>query len=486
MRIAFAVSEVEDLVKTGGLADVGKSLPIALKAIGHDVRIVMPLYKDINFTHLGITDKLPDACSPQVIHYRGQTYHFGVKTLELHSVTVYLLDHPDYFQRDGLYSDGYDAFADNGQRFAFFSQAVLYTLNAVGFIPEILHANDWHTALTPYFLKHCENSELRGEFMHTKSVLTIHNAAFQGVFQRQDVPILFDEPAIEHFAHGEYLNFLQTGLACCDHITTVSPNYANELMTDLGSHGLSTLLQSRPEAVTGILNGCDYSQWDPSTDHFIEHHYNLDDLAGKQRCKQALQHYAQLPEDADIPVIGMVCRLTEQKGFGYILPILERLLQHRLQLVIIGTGDPVVVDQLSHLAAAFHDKFSFINGFSNKYAHWLEAGADFFLMPSQFEPCGLNQMYSLAYGTLPIVRAVGGLKDTVTDLESMPTESTGFAFQPPQAEALLNCIRRALLCYYESPEDFKKMQHRAMQTRFTWDEAATHYQNLYQSVLNHV
>ena len=485
MRIAFAVSEVEDLVKTGGLADVGKSLPIALKELGHDVRIVMPLYKDISFAKLGFTEKLPEACPAQVVYYQGRTYHFNVKSFELHGITVYLVDHPEYFHRDGLYSDNYDAFADNGQRFAFFSQSVLYTLSGVGFIPDILHSNDWHTALTPYFLKHCANAELKQEFADTRSILTIHNAAFQGVFHRQDVPILIDDPAIEHFAHGEYLNFLQTGLACCDHITTVSPNYANELLTDLGSHGLSTLLQSRPQSVTGILNGCDYSQWDPRTDVLIEHHFNIDDLSGKKLCKRELQEYAQLPVDEHVPLLGMVCRLTEQKGFGYILPILERLLQHRLQLVIIGTGDPAVVDQLSQLAAAFHTKFSFINGFSNKYAHWVEAGADFFLMPSQFEPCGLNQMYSLAYGTLPIVRAVGGLKDTVTDLESMPTESTGFAFQPPQAEALLNCIRRALLCYHEAPQDFLKMQHRAMQTRFTWQEAAQQYQSLYTRVIDH-
>lgn len=478
MRIAFAVSEVEDIVKTGGLADVGKSLPLALRSLGHDVCVVMPLYKDI-------ADRdMAEACSPLSIEHQGQTYSFNVKKSDLHGITVYFIEHNDYFYRDGLYSNGYDAFVDNGQRFAFFSQAVLYVLEAVEFIPDILHANDWHTAMTPYFLRHVGNAELRRAFANCKSTLTIHNAAFQGVFQRQSVPMLDGDPSIEQFAHGEYLNFLQTGLACCDHITTVSPNYANELLTDLGSHGLSSLLQTRSSAITGILNGCDYSQWDPSTDSFIEHNFTRSDLTGKKGCKKALQGYANLPQVEDIPLLGMVCRLTEQKGFGYILPILERLLQHRIQLVIIGTGDPAVVEQLTELAASFNTKFSFINGFSNKYAHWIEAGSDFFLMPSQFEPCGLNQMYSLAYGTLPIVRAVGGLKDTVVDLEVRPSGSTGFAFQAPQAEALLNCIRRALLSYHESPDDFLAMQHRAMQTRFTWHEAALNYEALYQRMIN--
>jgi starch synthase len=479
MRIAFAVSEVEDLVKTGGLADVGKSLPLELCNIGHDVRIIMPLYKDVG----GVG--LENACPPQSIEYHGRRYDFQVKQAEFHGTTVYFIEHDDYFDRDGLYSDGYDAFDDNGQRFAFFSQAVLYALSAVNFIPEVLHANDWHTAMIPYFLKHASNQSIKRDFTHCKSVLTIHNAAFQGVFLRRDVDLLADEPTILNYSHGDYVNFLQTGLVCCDHITTVSPNYANELLTDLGSHGLSPLLQTRANAITGILNGCDYSQWDPSTDKYIAHNFSRQNLTGKKACKQALQAHAKLPEAADIPVLGMVCRLTEQKGFGYILPILERLLQHRVQLVIVGTGDPGVVKRLSQLSAKFDSKFHFMIGFSNQYAHWIEAGSDFFLMPSQFEPCGLNQMYSLAYGTVPIVREVGGLKDTVIDVEMLPDESTGFCFQAPQAEALLHCIRRALLTYYESPDALSMLQQRGMQTRFTWRQAAVKYETLYQE-LSHV
>ena len=477
MQIVFAVSEVEDLVKTGGLADVGKSLPIALSSLGHDVRIIMPMYKAI-----ADGKSLSDACVPLEFKSGRHTYKFGVKQLELHGVTVYLIDHSEYFMRDGLYSDGYDAYSDNGQRFAFFSKASLVALSHLGFIPDVIHCNDWHTGMLPYYMRHNRNAEIVRQFSQTKSMLTIHNAAFQGVFEVDSIPLLESIESLEPYSHGEYVNFLQIGLSCCDAITSVSPNYAKELLTDLGSHGLSDILHAKRDHLFGVLNGCDYSQWDPETDPYIDAHFSVNDMSGKQSCKLALQREAQLPKQPNTPLLGMVCRLTEQKGFGYILPILERMLQHNLQLVIVGTGDPNVVEQLTKLSERYAQKFQFINGFSNRFAHLIEAGSDFFLMPSQFEPCGLNQMYSLAYGTLPIVRAVGGLKDTVVDQESSPDESTGFVFYPPQPQALLDCIRRALLVYHESPTAITTMQRRAMQTKFTWESAAQQYAEIYAEI----
>ena len=478
MRIGFVVSEVEDLVKTGGLADVGKALPLALAELGHDVRIVMPLYQAI-----ANQQNLSDACVPLSFTINGQQYSFAVKQLELHGVTVYLIDHEGFFQREGLYSDGYNAYGDNGERFGFLANAALHALGHVGFIPDIIHCNDWHTALLPFFIRYNTDNNINHQFATTRTVLTIHNAAFQGVFERSSVNLLNGNAAIEHFNHSDYVNFLQTGLQCCDGITSVSPNYAKELLTDLGSHGLSHILQRRRERLYGVLNGCDYSQWDPSTDVHIKTHFDSKDISGKKGCKLALQRFANLPKAAKVPVIGMVCRLTEQKGFGYIMPILERLLQHNVQLVIVGTGDPVVVEQLRHISGQFADKFTFVEGFSNEYAHWVEAGSDFFLMPSQFEPCGLNQMYSLAYGTLPIVRGVGGLKDTVVDLEQQPDHATGFVFLPPQSQALLDCIRRALLTYHENPKLFAQVQQRAMQTKFTWAQAASEYADVFKQIL---
>ncbi len=472
MKILFIVSEVEDLAKTGGLADVAKSLPIALTAMGHDVRIVKPWYKSL-------AERYPreDVCPQQTLYAGDRSYTFGIKQLELEKVPVYCIDYPAYFHRDGLYSDGYHAYGDNAERFAFFSDAALQVAKAVNFQPDIVHCNDWHTALVPYFL----HQDTSGFFSRSRSVLTIHNGAFQGTHGLDDIPYLRQHPALqEQKDYCGTLNFLKLGIRFAHKINAVSPNYAYELLTPLGSHNLYNEFQKRRLDVSGILNGCDYRQWDPISDVHLPAHYSPDDLAGKHICKTTLQREAGLPENPNVPVLGMVCRLTEQKGFGYLLPILENLLQHNIQLVIVGTGDPSISDALRLCSEQHNDKFAFKQDFSIRLSHLVEAGCDFFLMPSLFEPCGLNQMYSLAYGTIPIVRAVGGLKDTVLDLGHAPDQATGFVFEHPDASALLNCIRRALLFYHEHPHEFISMQKRAMTTRFTWHQAALNYQQLYE------
>lgn len=472
MKVLFVVSEVEDLAKTGGLADVAKSLPIALRALGHDVRIVKPYYKE-----LADKFKLPNVTDEQCITQGDKAYRFNIKRLELETVPVYCIDYPDYFYRVGLYSDGYQPFSDNAERFSFFSLAALQAAKAMDFQPDVVHCNDWHTALCCYLLKQ-DNS---GFFANTRSLLTVHNGAFQGHYKLSEIPSLqpYPELAAQVDGYGQ-LNFLRMGILYADKINAVSPNYAAELLTPLGSHHLYQEFHSRAEDVSGILNGCDYQQWDPSTDPWLPANYNADSLQGKQRCKAALQQEVGLPQEDRVPLIGMLCRLTEQKGFGYLLPVLNQLLQHNVQLLVIGTGDPVISDVLKHAAEQHPHKFVFRNDFSTRMAHLLEAGSDFFLMPSLFEPCGLNQMYSLAFGTVPIVRAVGGLKDTVLDLQSLPERATGFVFEAPESSALLNCIRRALLFYHEYPKDFVQMQKRGMKTRFTWYDAALNYQALYQ------
>ena len=474
MNIVFAISEVEDLVKTGGLADVGKALPLALKEAGHEVAIIMPYYRAVRLQY-----DLAEACQPQTLFTAGQVYHFSVRQLSWNGIPVYFVDYPDYFDRDGLYSSAYDAFNDNGERFSFFSGACLTTLQAISLQPDIIHCHDWHTAMLPFLLR----NEHSGFFSETKSVFTIHNAAFQGVHPLQDIPFLRHHPAILPLVHGGYINMLQTGIEFADKITTVSPNYAQELLTNLGSHGLHDRLVTRQRDLVGILNGCDYSQWNPATDPYLAENFDSQNLFAKKRCKQVLQEQSWLPEKEGVPLIGMVCRLTEQKGFGYLLPILDDLMDHNIQLVIVGTGDPSVCMDLGEYAHNHPEQFAFINGFSSEYAHMVEAGADFFLMPSQFEPCGLNQMYSLAYGTLPIVRAVGGLKDTVSDPGNDADNATGFVFDEPTSDALLSCIRRALLFYYEHPARFREMQIRGMDTRFTWQDAASRYEVLYKSML---
>lgn len=473
MKIVFTISEVEELVKTGGLADVGKALPLALNAAGHDVAIVMPYYQSIRHQF-----DLACACPQQTLFAESTVYHFDIRQLNWHGIDVYFIDYPPYFDRSDLYSSTYEAYSDNGERFSFFCGAALMAMQSLALAPDIIHCHDWHTAMLPFLLKH----DGTGEFADTKSVFTIHNAAFQGVHRLETIPFLRHHRGILSQVHGGYINMLQTGIEFADKVTTVSPNYAQELLTDLGSHGLHHRLVTRQQDLSGILNGCDYTQWNPATDPFLPKNYSVENIAPKQHCKQVLQQKTGLAEKPDTPLIGMVCRLTEQKGFGYLLPVLDELMDHNVQLVIVGTGDPEVCMDLGEYAQNHPVQFAFINGFSTEYAHLVEAGADFFLMPSQFEPCGLNQMYSLAYGTLPIVRAVGGLKDTVIDPKDDAANATGFVFSLPSPEGLLACIRRALLFYYEHPDRFRQMQQRAMHTRFTWQTAAQDYLALYQQL----
>jgi len=472
MKILFVVSEVEDLVKTGGLADVGKALPLALAELGHDVTIVMPYYRQL-------ADKFnaDDCCVKQTLYAGHKSYEFAVKSLTLEGLQVLAVDYPEYFDRKGLYSDDYHAYSDNAERFAFFANAALQASKAVGFQPDIVHCNDWHTALIPYFVSIDDS----GFFAQAKTIFTIHNGAYQGTHQFSDIAYLQPHYQLHSQLDGDALNFVRMGIRYGNKINAVSPNYAQELLTPLGSHHLFNEFQNRRSDVSGILNGCDYSQWDPVNDPHITKTYDFADLSGKKACKAALQKELGLPKKIRVPIIGMVCRLTEQKGFGFILPMLEKLMQHDVQLAIIGTGDPEISLFLKDVAKKHPKKLTFVEDFSVRKAHMIEAGSDFFLMPSLFEPCGLNQMYSLAYGTLPIVRSVGGLKDTVIDLAENPDSATGFVFEQPDSSALLSCIQRALLFYHEAPKTLELTQQRAMQSRFTWEDAAQEYQALYIS-----
>jgi starch synthase len=470
MKILFVVSEVEDLVKTGGLADVGKALPLALAELGHDVTIVMPYYRQL-------ADKFnaADCCAKQTLYSGHKAYEFAIKSLSLEGLQVLAVDYPEYFDRKGLYSDDYHAYSDNAERFAFFANAALQASKAVDFQPDIVHCNDWHTALTPYFVSIDDS----GFFTQAKTIFTIHNGAYQGTHRFSDIVFLQPHYQLHSQLDGDALNFVRMGIRYARKINAVSPNYAQELLSPLGSHHLFDEFQNRRSDMSGILNGCDYSQWDPINDPHIAKNYHQADLSGKKACKARLQKELGLPKKVRVPIIGMVCRLTEQKGFGFILPMLEKLMQHDVQVAIIGTGDPDISNFLRDAADKYPKKLAFVEDFSVRKAHMVEAGSDFFLMPSLFEPCGLNQMYSLAYGTLPIVRAVGGLMDTVVDLANDPDNATGFVFEEPDSNALLSCIQRALLFYHEAPRTLELVQQRAMQSRFTWDAAALDYQDLY-------
>ncbi|MFA0569705.1 glycogen synthase GlgA [Vibrio gallaecicus] len=477
LSVLFVASEVEGLIKSGGLADVAKALPIALQTLKQNVRVCIPAYS-----------KIPDVDSAEVIleseleHWPHTAYR--VKKLNVEGVEVFGIDCPKYFDRPEMYAENNQAYSDNGERFSFFSAASLDMLPKLGFQPDIVHANDWHTGFVPFLLK--SRYQEHEFFAGTRSVISIHNAVFKGVFtydELQNLPEMHSYNVPEAAVSDTHVTMLKAGVLCADKINAVSPTYAEELKTELGSHGMAYEFQHRSDDLFGILNGCDYSAWNPETDEFLPRKFKAtmhSMVRGKSACKQQLQEDVGLPIRS-CAVYGMVCRLTHQKGVHYLLPIVEQFLKNDLQIVIVGTGDPVLASQLKELAAKNSDKFAFIEAYSNKFAHLVEAGSDFFLMPSEFEPCGLNQIYSMAYGTLPIVRSVGGLKDSVNDYDENSELATGFAFNEPTPSELLNVLHRSLLLYAQNPQEIKRVQLYAMQQNFSWEQAAEEYLDMYRT-----
>lgn len=480
MNILFVASEMEGFVKTGGLADVAKALPLELKKAGHDVRVIIPGYSAIEQRKYGkIIANGSLATEPQYIDIP-----YEIRELHLEDIPVYLVENRHYFERAGLYGENNNGYADNGERFAFFCATVLQAAEQLNFRPDIIHCNDWHTALLPMLLKtrHKQNNF----YTHTKTILTIHNGAFQGVSERSQlwaIPEIRNSPNETIYQGPYHINFLKCGVLAADKINAVSETYAKELKSYLGGHGMAKHFLDRSSDLTGIVNGCDYNDWDPATDKYLPVQYTEQDLQGKQICKKALQEKVGLPV-SPLPMFGMVCRLTEQKGLPYLLPILAKFLVHHVQIVIVGSGDPLLAQRLESIAEQYPTKFKFINTYSNELAHLVEAGCDFFMMPSQFEPCGLNQMYSLAYGTIPIVRSVGGLKDTVIDYDQNVEQATGFVFDEPEPHDLLNVLRRALLLHVQDFDEFKRIQKNAMQTRYLWSDSVHKYEKMYQDALN--
>lgn len=478
MNILFLASEVADIIKTGGLADVAKALPSQLKMNGHSVRVVMPCYTIIkgwdSFKVIG--EGCLNKGSNNEIPYKIR------QTFIANELEIWLIECDRYFNRSSLYGDNNQAYWDNGERYAFLSAASLDAAKFLDFAPDIVHANDWHTALTPMILrlKYYQDPF----FDKTRSLLTIHNGAFQGCFDRSQVYIIPEIASVynDMIAQGTYLNFLKCGVFYSDKINTVSPGYASELLTYLGGHGMAHNYQSRQADLCGIVNGCDYSDWDPATDKNLAIRYNIDNIDEKVLGKYLLQKRVGLPM-GDTPLYGMVARLTDQKGVGLIIPILEKFLMHKVQVIIQGTGDPNFERQIKELSLKYKDKLVFIQAYNNELAHQIEAAADFFLMPSIFEPCGLNQIYSLAYGTLPIVRAVGGLRDTVINYDEDKVHGNGFIFYDPTPDELLSCLRRTLIFYYEDQKEFERIKKQAMSVRFNWEDSCKKYEALYASAL---
>lgn len=474
MNILVAASEVVPYAKTGGLADVAGALPKAVARLGHNVRVVMPRYKLERIE--AVTERLPvDLSVP---------FNFGEHRVTVYidntdEVPVYFIDALEYFSRAKLYGE-----ADDPERFAFFSRAVLELAKALGERFDIIHLNDWMTGLVSAYLK----TVYRGDpaFDGTKTLFTIHNLAFPGFFQPDQLR-KFGLPDWIYQTEGgvEFYNLasaLKAGLVFSDAISTVSPRYAAEIQTPEFGEKFDGLLRARRNDLFGILNGVDYAEWNPETDKYIAANYSVSDLSGKKKCKRELLSVFGLPEDLDRPLIGCISRLSDQKGFDLILSIADRMLDQGTAFVLLGSGEEVYERAFLALRDARRSQVGVYLGFSNELAHKIEAGADMFLMPSRFEPCGLNQMYSLKYGTVPIVRAAGGLEDTIDNFDRTSLRGNGFKFYEYNSERLLETIHEALQVYSKR-ELWRALMLNGMQADHSWTRSARQYVELYQSLV---
>jgi starch synthase len=475
LKVLFVSSEVAPYRKTGGLADVAGALPKALKQRGIDVRVVMPLYQGVRWNEL---ERLEGTIS--VPMWWGAA-RGGVRLGKLpdSDVPIYFLEYNRYFDRPYLYGPPGDAYPDNLERFTFLSRGALELAKALNFIPDVVHAHDWQTALLPVYLNTVEWAKpLHG----SASVFTIHNLAYQGNFEGG--AMFITGLGREHYHPGEFehfgdLNLMKAAVYHSTMLSTVSPNYAREIQTSAFGFGLDGVLASRGGDLRGILNGIDIDEWNPATDKYLPAQFDARHLGNKAVCKAELQQQMGLPARPDQALFGVVGRLTSQKGFDVMAHALERLLGWDLQMVLLGTGDQDAERFFAAVSAHRGDKFRATIGFDNALAHRIEAGSDFFLMPSRFEPCGLNQMYSLRYGTLPLVRATGGLVDTVQNYDEATGGGTGFMFDDLTTDALANTVGWALSTYYDRPKHVNAMRKRAMAQDFSWDRAAAEYERLY-------
>lgn len=470
MKILMVSSEAVPFSKSGGLADVVGALPQVLNAKAHDCRIIVPAY-----------NMKREDCGKVVAS-------FSIKMLssdcdvEIRSRVVnnteYLFVCNSFFNdRKGIYGDtSFTPYEDNFERFTVLSKAAIKTCKALSFIPDIIHCHDWTTGLLPYFLDQ-ENDYV---FRNTKTVFTIHNLAYQGTFSRMNF-LLSGEHSEENIFMNNQVNMLRCGLIYSDFITTVSPTYANEIQTKEQGCGLDDLLVSRKNDLKGIVNGIDINEWNPSSDPLIDNHFSLDDLSGKRILKRQIQREFNLEQDDNIPLFAMISRLASQKGFDVLCDALENILTtQKVQFIIIGTGDKTLEERLKDIA--LRNKNLSVNiMFSNKAAHLVEAGSDFFVMPSRYEPCGLNQLYSLRYGTLPIARRTGGLADTIIDLNTSYENGTGFLFDNLVPEEITKQVENAVKLYHK-PE-FKSVIKRAMNQDFSWSKSADDYLKVFSEIL---
>jgi starch synthase len=474
MRILFVASEALPYVKTGGLADVIEALPKALVKLGHEVAVFLPRYRDVKSNSV----VMPSMTIPQGFRLRFPNITSGSI---LRGVRYFFLDDPYYFDRDSIYGDKTGDYPDNAERYTEFSRAAIELAKHI-WPPDVIHCHDWQTAMVPVLMR-----SSYGDDPAVKDIpvfFTIHNMGYHGIFPREaleraGIPrVLFNPAALEFFGN---VNFLKGGLVYADYLTTVSPKYAQEIQTPEYGFGLDGVVRSRADRLTGILNGVDYSVWSPDRDPLIPMKYSSKNLAGKRVCKEALLDEYQLHKDnLNRPVLGIVSRFADQKGFDLIAQIAVAILQEDILMAVLGTGDRKYEELFRALAADFPGHVGLKIGYDNKMAHLVEAGSDIFLMPSRYEPCGLNQIYSLRYGTVPVVRATGGLDDTIENFDLQLGTGTGFKFQEYSGTALLDAILQALHQYSDDGV-WKRIQLNGMAKDFSWNKSAAEYARLYEA-----
>ena len=477
MKIVFVASECVPFSKTGGLADVVGALPKCLAGRGHEVSVVLPRYR-----------KTP--AGPVLLRNLsipvGEELHFPdiQDGRAQEGVRYFFVDYPPFFDREGLYVDGGADYPDNAQRFALFARAALELMKRTG-VPELIHCHDWQSALVPVLLKsqHAKDPALG----RVPVVFTVHNLGYHGLFPRQTLAALglpeslFTMEALEFYGQ---VNLLKGGLVFADFVSTVSRKYAQEIQTEEYGHGLDGVIRHRAATVTGIVNGVDYSQWSPETDKFLAANYSVEKLDGKRACKKDLLEQFRLPAaDLKKPLVGIVSRFATQKGFDLIAEVADELMENDLKVVALGTGEPEFEQLFRELAERFPKKFAVRIAYDNALAHKIEGGSDMFLMPSRYEPCGLNQIYSLKYGTVPVVRATGGLDDTIEPFDSRTGRGTGFKFAEYAGEALLDCVEQAVHVYGRNPEAWRRLMENGMRKDFSWNASAADYERLYQQVV---
>ncbi len=486
LKIAMISSECVPFAKSGGLADVVGALPKALQALGHKVIVILPGYTHVN----GHMDNLRPFLSPMGVWMGDIEEWCAVQTTERDGVTFYFIQSDKYFDRYALYHDAdFNDYQDNPRRFGFFTRAALQLCRDIGFAADIIHAHDWQTALAPAYLKirHWDDPILS----EAAGVLTIHNIAYQGVYNAAHYGYLglqwsnFTPDKFED--HGQ-INSLKGGIYYADLVNTVSPTYAQETRTSAFAHGLAPYLNKKGDDYIGILNGVDYDHWDPSVDNLIPARFSRRSLAGKATCKRELQRRLLLDNEPDVPIIGIISRLVHQKGLDLLAQVIEPIVHNmHVQFAILGSGDKALEWYYGGLPARYPGEIGSFIGYNNELAHWIEAGCDFFLMPSLFEPCGLNQIYSLRYGTLPIVRATGGLEDTVQQYDEVTGTGTGFKFWEPSAHAVYHTVGWAVSTYYDRRHHLQELVRNAMGQNFSWKRSAQRYLEAYsQATVNKI